>query len=215
MNEIIFFVQIFLIIGFSCIALKLGKEALTAWVSTQALIANLFVIKQITLFSFDVTASDTFAIGSLLGLNLLQEYFGKEEARKATWISFFLMLFFVLASELHLLYQPNAYDTTHSAFQLLLSFVPRLFIASLAVFFFVQRVDIQLFALLKKACPRISFSLRAGTTLTVSQFIDTILFSFAGLYGIAASMMDIILLSFALKLIIIACSTPMLRWAKK
>src|SRR5690606_19762139 len=108
----------------------------------MAVLANLFVVKQITLFGFDVTASDAFAIGSLLCLNFLQEYFHQEEAEKAIWSSFFLMIFFTLVSQIHLLYTPNTHDLTHSAFQTFLAFSPRLLTASIFVFFVTQQVDI-------------------------------------------------------------------------
>lgn len=214
MNEILFLFQILLIVGFAIGALKLGQATLTAWVAIQALIANLFVLKQITLLGFNVTASDAFVIGSLLGLNFLQEYFNREEAQKATWICFFFMIFFVLVSQLHLLYEPSTYDTTQSAFSTLLSPSPRLLIASMSVFFVVQQFDIRFFMFLKKSLPKVSFAFRAGIALVVSQFLDTFLFSFAGLYGIVASVADIILLSFAVKLAVIFCFIPILRWVK-
>jgi hypothetical protein len=214
MNEILFLSQIFLIVGFALGAFKLGKEALIAWVAIQALIANLFVLKQITLFGLDVTASDAFAIGSLLGLNFLQEYFSREEANRATWICFFFMTFFALVSQLHLFYQPSSYDTTQSAFEMLLSQSPRLLIASMSVFFVVQQVDIRFFAFLRHTLPRTSFALRAAIALVFSQFLDTVLFSFAGLYGIVASVADIILVSFLIKLIVIFFFTSFVRWAK-
>jgi queuosine precursor transporter len=214
MNEILFFIQIVLIIGFALGALKLGQSALTAWVAIQALIANLFVLKQITLFGYAVTASDAFAIGSLLGLNFLQEYFCKEEAQKATRICFFFLFFFAAVSQLHLLYRPSPYDTTQAAFSAILSASPRLFIASMGVFFIVQQIDIRFFAFLKAALPNANFALRSAIALVFSQFLDTFLFSFAGLYGMVASVINIILLSFAVKLIVIFCFTPLLRWAK-
>lgn len=214
MNELLFFTQTLLIVGFALGALKLGKEALTAWVAIQALIANLFVLKQITLFGFEVTASDVFAIGSLLGLNFLQEYFSKEDAAKATWICFFFMLFFTLVSQLHLFYAPSPNDTTQPAFSAILSLSPRLLIASMSVFFVVQQIDIRFFAFLKKRMGKTSFAVRAGIALVVSQFLDTFLFSFAGLYGIVASLTDIILLSFLIKLIVIFCFTSFMRFAK-
>lgn len=214
MNEILFFIQTFLIVGFALGALKLGQTALTAWVVVQALIANLFVLKQITLLGFDVTASDAFAIGSLLGLNFLQEYFSREEAQKATWICFFFMLFFVFASQLHLLYEPSSKDTTQSAFITILSPSPRLFLASVGVFFIVQQLDIRFFAFLKEKCSRCSFATRTGIALIVSQFLDTFLFSFAGLYGIVISIVNIILISFIVKLIVIFCFTSFIKWAK-
>lgn len=214
MNEILFFTQTFLIVVFALGALKLGKGALTAWVAIQALIANLFVLKQITLFGFDVTASDVFAIGSLLGLNFLQEYFSKEEANRATWICFFFMLFFTLVSQLHLLYEPSAYDTTQPAFMAILSLSPRLLIASMSVFLVVQQIDIRFFAFLKNRIPSTSFAVRSGITLVISQFLDTFLFSFAGLYGIVASVIDIIILSYMIKLIVIFCFTSFVKVAK-
>lgn len=214
MNETLFIIQTLLIIGFALAALKLGKETLIAWVAVQALIANLFVLKQITLVGLDVTASDAFAIGSLLGLNFLQEYFSQEEAKKATWICFFFMLFFVLASQIHLLYQPSTYDTTQSAYFALLSPSPRLLLASMSVFFIVQQFDIRFFALLKTWLPRASFAWRVAIALAASQFLDTFLFSFAGLYGIVASVVDIMIISFIVKLVVIFFFTSFVKWAK-
>lgn len=214
MNEILFLTQSFLILIFALGALKLGKEALTAWVAVQALVANLFVLKQITLVGFYVTASDAFAIGSLLGLNFLQEYYSKEDAKKATWICFFFMLFFAAVSQLHLLYQSSPHDTTQEAFKTILSPSPRLLLASMSVFFIVQQIDILFFGFLKKSLPGTSFALRAGIALICSQLLDTVLFSFAGLYGIVASVADVIFLSFAVKLFVICCFTSFVRAAK-
>lgn len=214
MNEVLFFTQTLLIVGFALGALKLGKSALTAWVAVQALIANLFVIKQITLFGFEVTASDAYAIGSLLGLNFLQEYFGEEEAYKATKACFFFMIFFAIASQLHLFFEPSLHDNSQSAFKAILSLSPRLLIASMGVFFIVQQIDIRFFGFLKKKWPEVSFTVRAAVALVLSQFLDTFLFSFAGLYGVVASVIDIILVSFLVKLAVVFCFTSFTRWAK-
>jgi len=214
MNELLFFLQIAIIVGFSFGALKLGRAALTSWVAVQALIANLFVLKQITLFGFDVTASDAFAIGSLLGLNFLQEYFSKQDAREATKICFFFMFFFAVVSQVHMSYEPSAFDTTHSAFIAILSQSPRLLVASMSVFFIVQQIDIRFFAFLKKKLPSASFTIRAGIALVVSQFLDTVLFSFAGMYGIVSSVLDVIVLSFMVKLVVISCFSSFTRLVK-
>ncbi|SPJ31709.1 MULTISPECIES: queuosine precursor transporter [Candidatus Protochlamydia] len=213
MNEILFFIQTILIISFALIAKRLGKTALIAWVAVQALIANLFVLKQIVLLGLEVTASDAFAIGSLLGLNFLQEYHEKEDANQATWICFFFMIFFVFVSQIHLLYEPSLNDTSQPAFLMILSVTPRLLLASMSVFFIVQQIDIRFFTFLKRKLPNISFAFRAAIALILSQFLDTFLFSFAGLYGIVSSVTDIIVVSFMVKLIVIFCFTPFVKWA--
>lgn len=215
MNELLFLIQTIVIVSFALAALKLGRAALTAWVVVQALLANLFVLKQITLIGFTVTASDAFAIGSLLGLNFIQEFYSKEEAQKATWICFFFMLFFVLVSQLHLSYIPSPYDNTQEAFFTLLSPAPRLLLASMGVFFVVQQFDIRFFNFLKSRMPKASFAFRTTIALVISQFLDTLLFSFAGLYGLVDSIVDIILISFILKLFVTACFTTCVRSATR
>lgn len=214
MNEILFLLQTLLIVAFAVGAFRLGKEALTAWVAIQALVANLFVLKQVTLFGLEVTASDAFAVGSLLGLSFLQEYFGRGEAQKATWICFFFMVFFTLASQIHLFYSPSVHDTAHEAFSTILTPAPRLTMASMGVFFIVQQVDVRLFAFLKTKVPTLDFAYRTGIVLIFTQLLDTILFSYAGLYGMVVSMTDIIVISFLVKLAVIFLITPVLKWTK-
>jgi queuosine precursor transporter len=207
MNEIIFFIHIIIIIVFANGALKLGREALTAWVALQAILANLFVIKQMVLFGFNVTCSDVFAIGSIFGLNLLQEHFGQNTARRAAKICFYFMLFFALMSQVHLLYEPSLHDISHPSFVTILSPAPRLLLASLATFFLVQQIDLRFFAFLKNRFTKMPLMARNGISLTLSQFLDTVLFSFFGLFGEVANILDIIFVSFALKLLIVACNS--------
>ena len=48
-----------------------------------------------------------------------------------------------------------------------------------------------------------------------SQFLDTCLFSFLGLYGIAYSVILIILMSYLIKLIIIFLAAPFITFLRK
>lgn len=214
MNEIIFFIQTLIIFAFAIGAWKLGKEALTAWVTIQAIVANLFVVKQITLFGFNVTPSDAYMIGSLVGLNFLQEFYDKESAQKATWICFFSMTFFVIVSQVHLFFGPSAFDTSQASFERILAPAFRLTIASMSVFFVVQQIDIRFFSFLKSRFPELSFASRSVISLILSQFFDTVLFSFAGLYGTVASILDVIIVSFAIKIITILVGSYFIRLAK-
>lgn len=213
MNEIIFVVQLLCIIIFACMALRLGSATLTTWVAIQAIMANLFVLKQITLFGFHVTASDAFAIGSLMGLNFLQEYYGQAQAKQATNTCFLFLFFFAIISQLHIWYIPSPSDSAHSAFATLLSPSPRLFMASMATFFIVQQFDIAFFAFLRKRLPHTAFAIRSVYSLTLSQFLDTVLFTLFGLYGIASNLIDIIVLSFSIKLLSILTFTVCCRYS--
>jgi len=214
MNELIFFSHILMVFFFTLLALKRGKDFLILCTCLQFVLANLFVSKEIILFGFQVTCSDAFAVGGLLGLNLLQEYFGKEVAKKTGFIAFYSLIFFGVMSQIHLLYIPSLHDTSHTAFHRILSTAPRLLFASIASFFIVQRLDIQIFYLLKKG----PFAFRSTLSLLISQFCDTVLFTILGLWGVMASLMDIIILSFLIKASIILFLVPFTllskRWIK-
>lgn len=93
-NFLLFLLSCALVAGFSWYFCIQGKGALTTWIALVSLMANLFVLKQIDLFGFNATASDVFAVGSLLGLNLLQEKFGREAAQRAIWVSFSALILF-------------------------------------------------------------------------------------------------------------------------
>lgn len=215
MNEALFLIHVVIVMGFGLAALKIGKSALTAWIALQAVLANLFVIKQICFFHFHVTCSDVFAIGSIFGINLLREYFGKEAAKRALWSCFFAMVFFVTMAQIHLYYEPSPYDSAHPSFETILSSSPRLLFASIAVFFIVQQIDLRLFSFLKDRFSIIPLSIRNGFSVATTQFLDTFLFSILGLWGLVESLSDVILISFLIKLVIIALMSPLIHFSRR
>lgn len=215
MNELIFLGHTLLVVGFVFGALRLGKSSLIALMALQAVLANLFVVKQMSLFGFGVTCSDVFAIGSILSLNLLQEYYGKEAAQKAVNVSLLSLVFFALMSQIHLLYLPTQSDGTQGGFQAILGATPRIVLASIAVFYFVQKIDVRLYGWLKEKFEGGQLSFRMGISLLFSQLLDTILFSFAGLYGLVESLFDIILVSYLAKCLIIGCSATLVTFSKR
>lgn len=206
-NEIFFFTHILIVLACVVGALRLGKVALMCLVALQAILANLFVIKQVDLFGLTVTGTDVFAVGSILGLNLLQEYSSKEAAKEAIRVSFVALVFFTLMGQLHLFYLPSSADRTQEAFQTIFEASPRIVLASMSVFFFVQQLDIRLFALLRRFFQGKYLPMRMGISLLITQGLDTVLFSFLGLYGIVESVWNIIFLSFSLKCIVIASAS--------
>lgn len=215
MNELYFLTQILFIVLFSYGAFRLGKTSLITAVAIQAILANFFVLKQITFLGFEVTCSDAFAIGGMLCLNLIREYYGPETAKKTINTTFYFMVFFVVMSQMHLRFIPSPYDTTHFAYTRLLNPAPRLLLSSLSVFYLVQHLDIRLFGWISQILPRSTFPTRSMISISTSQLIDTILFSFIGLYGLISKIGDIILISFLIKLSIVIIMNPLLSFFKR
>lgn len=215
MNELLFFAHILVVLGFILIAYRMGAFALTSLIVLLGVLANIFVVKQMHLFCWTVTCSDVFMIGSILGLNLLQESWGREAAGRAIKISLLSLLFFIAMAQIHLLYIPSASDGTHGAFLTILSSSPRIVAASLLVYYLVQKLDVQVFGWLKKLFGDRFLPGRLTISLLFSQLIDTVLFSFLGLYGLVESVFDVILMSYLIKCIIIASSSTCIGAVRK
>jgi uncharacterized integral membrane protein (TIGR00697 family) len=213
-NELIFILHIISVAGITLGALALGPTALTSIICLFGILANLFVTKQITLFGLHVVSTDVFMVGCILGLNLLQEHYGKKAANKAIITSMIMMLTYLAMALIHLLYTPNTFDTSHPHFQTLLTPMPRIIIASLIVYFSVQLTDSQLYQALQKMFQGKKLVLRNMISMVTTQFLDTVMFTFLGLYGTVHSVVHVILVSYAIKLLIIACNAPFISLSK-
>jgi len=214
-NELIFVLQTITMGAFAIISLRIGKDALTAFITLCCVLANLFVVKQITLCGLTATASDAFSIGAVLSLNLLQEYYDRQSAQRAIFISFALLIFYCIVSLLHVAFIPCAIDTMHPHFASILTTMPRIIIASLSVYITVQYIDAWLYGSLKKLTNGNYLVARNVLSLVICQLLDTVLFSFLGLYGILENITEIIVVSYAIKLAAIALSTPFIVLSKK
>jgi queuosine precursor transporter len=214
MNELIFILHTIIIASFALGSLALGQWALVTFVCIQCLLANLFVIKQITIFGLTATCTDAFTVGATLGLNMLQEYFGKNIAKKTIWINFFLLIFYAIVSQIHLIYIPNAADTTHLAFIPILYLMPRIVIASFSVYLLTQMIDFYLYSMLKETFKDNYLIVRNYASIAFCQLLDTVLFSFLGLYGIIDDIWQVIIVSYLIKLTSIIIATPFIGFSR-
>lgn len=215
MNEFLFIFHAFITAFCTLIALVIGKEALIGLITAFCIFANLFVVKQITLCGYQATASDAFAIGTVLGLNLLNEYYGKKVAFNALYAAFFACICYALFAKIHLAYVPSTFDQAHQASVVLLHASPRIIFASLTAYGVSQYLENQLYTLLKKLTGGSYFVLRNWITVPITQLIDTLIFAYLGLYSLVHSIGSIILISYLVKLIALLASTPCLWLIKR
>lgn len=214
-NEIVFFLQIFCVAIGNLIMLRLGCVALTAYISLLGVLSNLLVCKEVVLFGFTVTASDSLAVGLILGLNLMQEWFGKIAVQKAILINFIISLFYLALTQIHLWHIAAPSDLAHLHYDEIFSFMPRLVIASLTSYLVVQIADSVFYRWMAVVTSGRWFTARNVVSLCSSELIDTVMFSFLGLYGAVSSVQDIIVFSYIVKLISIACFIPLIALIKR
>lgn len=220
MNELIFAGYTLTISAFAIITLRYAQEALIAYIALLTVLINLFVTKEITLFGLSATASDAFAVGITLSLNLLQEYFGKAKAQRAIWISFMCSFMYTVFSLFHIAYKAGPHDVVSHCFDILLYPMPRIVMASLVVFLVVQNLDCQLYSYMRKRFSN-AFLIRNYSSIAITQLLDTILFSFLGLYGInpaysnLRTIFQIIIISYTIKVAAIILTAPIVALTKR
>lgn len=212
-NELFFFLQIGVNVALLFFCLWRGRVYLNIYHVFQILLANLLVYKQVNIFSMEITASDVFAIGTLLSLNMIREFYGKKAANEAIYSSFVFLVLYVVFVQIHLFFIPSQFDVTHDAYSLLMKPSLRIVSASLFTFLVVQKIDLYLFNIFKRIIPQY-FSVRVFGCILLTNFIDTVMFSFLGLYGILHNLLDVMVVSYIIKLIISLISTSVLDISK-
>lgn len=207
-NELIFIFQLLTIVSAIAISSFLGCAILIGTILMQSVLANLFILKQINLFGLEVTATDAYAVGAMLGLNLLRELYGKKLVKKTIGFLFGALIFYVICCYIHLAFIPSVNDYMHGNYCALLEITPRLLFASLCSFFLSQVLDYFLYGFLRTYYKNYLLMANYGSLL-ISQFFDTLLFSYLALGGIVSSVGEIIFFSYSIKIFVILTITPL------
>lgn len=215
MNELIFFSHLAIVTVFTIASLKLGRGALVAAVCLQAVLANLFVLKQITLFGLHVTSCEVYTIGALLGINLLQEYYPDTDVKRVLFSYFGTLTFFLVMAQFHLHYSPTRVSATDLAYEEVLASTLRLFLASITASIVTTFLDIRLFAALKKRFPSIPLALRIGSSALIIQLLDTFIFTFLGLWGLVNYLWEVLFFSYLIKVITISSMSLLVGFVKR
>ncbi|ACZ33193.1 putative membrane protein [Chlamydia pneumoniae LPCoLN] len=213
-NELIFGFQTFSVVVLGVFFASRGKAWLTGWLSLLSSIMNVFVLKQIHLWGFEVTSADVYVIGLLTCLNYAREHYEKNDVNDAMLCSWVISIAFLVLTQLHLFLIPSPNDSSQKHFLALFSSTPRIVVASLVTLIFVQIVDIKLFTFLQRVFSKKYFAMRSTISLLFSQLIDTIIFSFLGLYGLVSNLCDVMIFAMLVKGIVITLAIPTLTVTK-
>ena len=93
--------------------------------------------------------------------------------------------------------------------------MPRIIISSFSVYFFVQMLDCYLYGFLKKKYADKHLIARNYFSIAVCQLVDTLLFSFLGLYVLVENIWHVIVISYAVKMLGILIATPFVGLSRK
>ncbi len=203
-----------------------GKIGLFVWMGFAIILANIQVMKTIQIFGF-VTAMGNIIYGTtFLATDILNENYGKKDARKAVWIGFFVLIFATVIMQISLKFIPDESDFLSPALEQIFGFLPRITFASLTAYLISQLHDVWSFNFWKNKTKGKYLWLRNNLSTLVSQLIDNVIFTgiaFVGLFGLFGweqifewnIIFQIFIVSYVMKFIVAVVDTPFLYWAKK
>ncbi|KTT86890.1 queuosine precursor transporter, partial [Mammaliicoccus sciuri] len=73
-----------------------GKTGLFVWVAIGTIIANIQVIKTVELFSVSATLGNVMFASIYLATDILNDIYGRKQARKAVWLGFSSVIVMVI-----------------------------------------------------------------------------------------------------------------------
>ena len=206
MNELLFIFHIGAILFSVHLFSKLERAGLSAIFVMQLLFANLFLLKETTLFGLVVTTTDCYTIGSFLTLNLIRERYGKIASDETILLGLLSILFLPFMAMFLLSYQSPLENANFShLYHTLLTPSSRIFLVSLLCMIAFQKLDTFLFARLRA---RFSFQRSMLLSLLACQLLDTFCFTYGALSGILQDLPSIFFFSYLVKAFTILLITP-------
>ncbi|WP_206167036.1 queuosine precursor transporter [Mammaliicoccus sciuri] len=161
-----------------------GKTGLFVWVAIGTIIANIQVIKTVELFSVSATLGNVMFASIYLATDILNDIYGRKQARKAVWLGFSSVIVMVILLQCSLTFIPAQEDVSQEALETIFNIVPRIAIGSLIAYIIGQHLDVLLFTLIKKkfSSDR-TFYIRAYGSTVISSIVDTAIFVLIAFYG--------------------------------
>lgn len=218
MNNILLMVSIIGVFTIMLIVKRLlGKEGLIGWMGIATILANILIIKNVTLLGISATLGNVLFASNFLATDMLTENYGYKEAKKGFKFAIISVIAFLLISQVALIYVPNSQDVSQKSYELLFGLVPRITLASVSMFALSNFVDIRLYEYLRKKSNGKKMWLRNNVCTIVSNGCENFLFyliAFGGTMPLSV-IISIALSATIIEILIALCDTPFLYISKK
>ena len=194
-----------------------GKTGLFVWTGVAMVICNIQVLKTIVLFGMVSTLGNALYGTTFLVTDILNEIYGKKEAKKAVWIGFYMAIATMIIMQICLKFIPDTSDFAQGALETIFGLFPRIVLASLTAYILSQFHDIWAYQIWRKKFPKDSqIWIRNNASTMVSQAIDSVVFCFIAFWGMFPKdvFMSILVTTYLFKFVVAISDTPFIYIAK-
>lgn len=213
MNNVLLVVGIVLTFSALVGAKKLfGESGIIGFMAVATILANIILVKSVTLLGISATLGNVMFASNFLATDILTECYGVKSARKGAIFAICSSIMFLIAIQIALVFTPNEFDFAQESLQTLFGFMPRITLASVALFALSNILDVNLYEHLRKKTGGKYMWLRNNVSTILCNGAENFIFyaiAFGGTYdwGTIASMG---LSATIIEIIIALCDTPFL-----
>ena len=188
-----------------------GKTGLFAWVAISTVLANIQVTKTIEIIGLTATLGNSLYASTFLATDILNEKYGKKEAKKAVWLGFSSLLIMVLVMQFGIKFIPADSDFAQGSLETIFGLVPQIAIGSMVAYLASQHLDVIIFSALRRMFPKDSqFWIRNNGSTLISQLLDTLIFTSIAFWGVFPFdvWLQIFISTYVLKFVVSVLDTP-------
>jgi uncharacterized integral membrane protein (TIGR00697 family) len=188
-----------------------GRTGLFVWVGFATVLANIQVVKLIEIFGLTATLGNAVYGSIFLVTDILNEKYGKQEAKKAVWLGFSSLIMMMIIMQVVLLFEAAPDDFAQQSLATIFGLIPRIALGSMIAYIISQYTDVLIFSFLRKVFPSDgAFWIRNNGSTMLSQLLDTLIFTsiaFMGVYP-ADIWISIFISTYVLKFLVSIVGTP-------
>lgn len=213
MNNVLLVVGIVLTFSALVGAKKLfGESGVIGFMAIATILANIMTTKSVNLLGISATLGNVMFASNFLATDILTECYGVKSARKGVMVAIFSAIMFFVSTQITLLFTPNEFDIAQESMQTLFGLIPRITLASVALFALSNFLDVNLYEHLRKKTDGKYMWVRNNVSTILCNGTENFVFyaiAFGGMYdwktiasmGLSATIIEVI---------IALCDTPFL-----
>jgi queuosine precursor transporter len=194
-----------------------GRAGLFALIGFNLILCNIQVLKTIELFGLTTTLGNVLYASIFLASDLLNEHYGKEQAKRGVLIGFLFLLMATGYMQIALLFSPAPDDFANPHMEVIFGFLPRVALASMAAYLVSQLHDVWAFNFWKKKTKGKHLWFRNTASTLVSQILDSVIFCLIAFLGVFPFevLLEILLTTYIFKVIVATLDTPFMYLARR
>lgn len=195
-----------------------GRTGLFVWVGFATVLANIQVVKLIEIFGLTATLGNAVYGSIFLVTDILNEKYGKKEAKKAVWLGFSSLIMMTIIMQVVLQFEPAPDDFAQESLTTIFGLIPRIALGSMIAYIISQYTDVLIFSFLRKLFPSDgAFWIRNNGSTMLSQLLDTLIFTAIAFLGVYPTdvWISIFISTYVLKFLVSIVGTPFGYLAKR